>query len=165
MLVSRSSSTCSNSSLIHPSISQTYVRSGIGGAGNYLKATEVPSAPPVPQIIAPRHGSFSSGVGGAGNIHSSSKRPVLCPKEEVAREQAIKRNVRPAYHVGIGGAGNYIQKATPAIIIEPSSIYSSEPLSNSFDEARRRLSEVFASFSLSRRPSVDDSSDIVSKLL
>ncbi|KAF2810933.1 uncharacterized protein BDZ99DRAFT_344969, partial [Mytilinidion resinicola] len=94
-----------------PSTSQTYIRSGIGGAGNWKRAASIPSALPVLQISTPRHGSFSSGVGGAGNIHSTSARRALSADEERARSQAIKRNARSAWHTGIGGAGNrYIHK-------------------------------------------------------
>ncbi|KAF2490570.1 hypothetical protein BU16DRAFT_426993, partial [Lophium mytilinum] len=91
-----------------PSTSQTYIRSGIGGAGNWKRAASIPSALPVPQITTPRHGSFSSGVGGAGNIHSTSTRRGLSADEELAREHAIKRSARSGWHTGIGGAGNYV---------------------------------------------------------
>jgi hypothetical protein len=171
--ISRSSPTSSTSSLVTPSTSLTYTRTGIGGAGNYHKAASVPAALPVPQIIVPRYGSFSSGVGGAGNIHSASRRAVLSADEELAREQAIKRNARPAYHVGVGGAGNYVHKSAPPVTLAP--IYSTSPLpNNGFDVLWRRISDAFASLSssISRRSSVDDGSDgkssrsgsIVSKL-
>lgn len=125
-LFTRSSCTSSTSSLVANTGSQAYLRSGRGGVGNYHKASTVPAAPPVPQIITSRSSSFSSGIGGIGNIHHAS-------------ERTVPRNPPAAYHVGIGGAGNCVESR------------SSEPLDNgslphsSLDVLRRRISKAFSS--------------------
>ncbi|OCL09646.1 hypothetical protein AOQ84DRAFT_15849 [Glonium stellatum] len=133
-----SSCTSSTSSLLSNTESQTYLRSGRGGVGNYHKAGTVPAAPPVPQIITSRSGSFSSGIGGIGNIHYASERPSISLYEEAMKEGSISCNPPLAYHVGIGGAGNCVQNR------------SSEPLDEHFpqsilDVLRRRISKAFSS--------------------
>ncbi|OMP89161.1 hypothetical protein BK809_0005882 [Diplodia seriata] len=157
-----SSSTSSSSSLLTPTPTTpirhhphhphhhyhhqpTYIRSGIGGAGNWHKASSIPPPPP-PQSPATTHHHrphvgggggplthdnnsaplllqtpsypplpratsssthFKSGIGGAGNTHPLTARSVLGFDEEVARCRAVERRLPVAYHVGIGGAGNF----------------------------------------------------------
>jgi hypothetical protein len=138
-LFTRSSYTSSSSSLVDNTGSQTYLRSGRGGAGNYHKASTVPAAPPVPQIITSRSGSFSSGIGGIGNIHHASEQSSLSLYKAM-RERAVPRNAPAAYYVGIGGAGNYLESR------------SSEPLDNgslpySSLDVLRRISKAFPTWS------------------
>ncbi len=102
-----SSSSSTSSLLSHPT-NRTYIRSGIGGAGNYHLADQVlPPTSILPSVTIPRNsGHFSSGIGGAGNIHHASERAVLSSNEELVRARVRRRKVSAAYHVGIGGAGN-----------------------------------------------------------
>ena len=154
-LFTRSSCTSSTSSLVDNTESQTYLRSGRGGVGNYHKASTVPAAPPVPQIKTSRSGSFSSGIGGIGNIHHASEQSSLSPYKAM-RERAIPRNAPAAYYIGIGGAGNYVESR------------SSEPLDNgslpysSLDVLRRRISKAFSSWS-SRSKSENESTVLDTK--
>lgn len=132
MRPSTSSSTTSSSSLLAPSTPTThsrptYIRCGIGGAGNWHKASSIPPSTPNPNNSIPTptasstsphaplllpHAApsspthFKSGIGGAGNIHAASARSVLDFEEELARHRAVERNAPAAFHVGIGGAGN-----------------------------------------------------------
>jgi len=138
-LFTRSSCTSSSSSLVDNTESQAYIRSGRGGVGNYHKANTVQAAPPVPQIITSRSGSFSSGIGGIGNIHHASERSSLSLYGKTMQERADPHNPPAAYHVGIGGAGNCVESRP------------SEPLDNgslphsSLDVLRRRISKAFSS--------------------
>lgn len=145
-----SSCTSSTSSLVDNTESQTYLRSGRGGAGNYHKAGTVPAAPPVPQIITSRSGSFSSGIGGIGNIHHASERSSLSLYRKAMQERAVPRNPSAVHHVGIGGAGNYVESRSS----EPLD-YGSLPHS-SLDILRRRISKAFSSRS-SQSKSVNES--------
>jgi len=151
-LFTRSSGTSSTSSLVDNTESQTYLRSGRGGAGNYHKASTVPAAPPVPQIITSRSGSFSSGIGGIGNIHHASDRSSLSLYREAMQERAVPRNPPAGYYVGIGGAGNHVESR------------SSEPLDNgslphsSLDVLRRRILKAFSS--RSSRSKLDNESTV-----
>ncbi|KAI9760776.1 MAG: hypothetical protein M1835_000109 [Candelina submexicana] len=102
------STSSSTSSLLTHRATRTYVRSGIGGAGNYhladqlMPPTSIPSTVPIPR----GNGHFSSGIGGAGNIHHASERAVLSSNEELVRARVRQRKAPTAYHLGIGGAGN-----------------------------------------------------------
>jgi len=96
----------STSSLVSTREPKSYIRYGIGGAGNYHKKTNMPSAPSTPAIAPRTCGQFTSGIGGVGNIHYASERAILSFDEEVARGRAVQRNPSIVFHTGIGGAGN-----------------------------------------------------------
>lgn len=84
----------------HPSVAQnSYIHSGRGGAGNFLRAplTTAPSGVPTPVVVplqpTASRGSLTStsstasrfyysGRGGAGNAHAAIERPVLSFEEE-----------------------------------------------------------------------------------
>ncbi|KAH6874762.1 hypothetical protein B0T10DRAFT_498501 [Thelonectria olida] len=91
----------------------TYMRSGRGGAGNVVRVTNThkPSSHAVSATAPTRR--FFSGIGGAGNAHEASERPTLSIEEEYHR--AAARDQANAGHCGIGGAGNvYRRKASDA---------------------------------------------------
>ncbi|KAF2086847.1 hypothetical protein K490DRAFT_57325 [Saccharata proteae CBS 121410] len=117
----------------------TYCRSGIGGAGNYHKATSLvthphhlhPSnnnnynynsgnyysytttaAPAPPARLPSPPQTFTTGIGGAGNIHPHTPRSVHDFADSIARSRAIERNTPTVYHFGIGGAGNRVSPST-----------------------------------------------------
>ncbi|PMD64788.1 uncharacterized protein K444DRAFT_608465 [Hyaloscypha bicolor E] len=102
---SYTSETSSTSSLITPNLPQKYVKTSIGGAGNFLP---IPSTAPQSQsfsTISSRSSSsttsmFHAGIGGFGNRHSVEE---MAPPQ---LERATLRSERQSYHVGIGGAGN-----------------------------------------------------------
>ncbi|KAI9718935.1 MAG: hypothetical protein M1812_003819 [Candelaria pacifica] len=102
------SSSNSNASLLVHSYNRTFIRAGIGGAGNYhladqlMPPTSIPSSVPISRSTGP----FSSGIGGAGNIHHASERAIISSDEELIRARVRHRKAPTAYHVGIGGAGN-----------------------------------------------------------
>ncbi|KAF2457158.1 hypothetical protein BDY21DRAFT_364072 [Lineolata rhizophorae] len=161
------SSTSSNTSLVERQSSEVYLRSGIGGAGNYRRKSSITLAAPAVPIIGPqsRAGSFSSGIGGAGNFHKADERAVLSFDEELARSRAIGRNAPTAYHVGIGGAGNRKHRGvSPSITVTASAdnigqqqTYSSEPLPfGAVDSFFRRLSGASRSTSRDASPAPSD---------
>lgn len=124
------SSNTDNSTSTRKSNSGTrrYVRTGIGGKGNYHKVDPAQASGSVRVSIMDRcKRPFRTGIGGAGNrstpatAHDNGSAPVLSPAAQVAlvqtqREQAAaaaavttssSSNGVPAYHhVGIGGTGN-----------------------------------------------------------
>lgn len=132
---STSSSTSSSSSLLTTSTTSAmptahrpaYIRSGIGGAGNWHKACSIQSSPtpahndssPVPLLQyhsrTQQQTHIKSGIGGAGNVHAISPASALAYEEELARSRRAvleRANAGPSsFHVGIGGAGNFRAKA------------------------------------------------------
>ncbi|KAJ9664972.1 hypothetical protein H2201_004836 [Coniosporium apollinis] len=142
--------TISTSSLLSLSSSSisSYIKHGIGGAGNFHQASEFsPAGPPAPYKRA--SGSFTSGIGGIGNIHHASERALLKFDEEVARGRAMQRKPSRTVRFGIGGAGNCVENLRPCSLsserssMEPS-VYSSEPLPyGAFDVLRRKWSRAW----------------------
>ncbi|KAI2625634.1 hypothetical protein GGR54DRAFT_508497 [Hypoxylon sp. NC1633] len=107
----------------HPTIrTNSYVRSGRGGAGNYFRApaptpitskstttTTTTTKPPAPS-------RFHFGRGGAGNVHVSATNPMLSFDEVFARLTRIA-NLRIG-HVGRGGAGNVCPSPRPNATVD-----------------------------------------------
>ncbi|KAJ9643034.1 hypothetical protein H2199_004556 [Coniosporium tulheliwenetii] len=98
--------TISTSSLLSLSSSSisSYIKHGIGGAGNFHQASEFsPAGPPAPYKRA--SGSFTSGIGGIGNIHHASERALLKFDEEVARGELCSENRAGLSGLGLGVLG------------------------------------------------------------
>ena len=102
---------------------RSYVRTGIGGAGNYHKNTSYKSAPHSAGVDPPRYPTGRSraplthtGIGGAGNIKNprySRHNPSPLSEAEVdglEREQVVLKDGPPVLFRGIGGAGNRVHK-------------------------------------------------------
>jgi hypothetical protein len=87
----------------HPG-TQKYIKTSIGGAGNFLP-TPTSSSPSSHSSSSSRRPSsttsvFHTGIGGFGNRHSV---------EEMGRPDPVNKSIRRErenWHVGIGGAGN-----------------------------------------------------------
>ncbi|GME29039.1 hypothetical protein GTA08_BOTSDO09195 [Neofusicoccum parvum] len=124
MRPSTSSSTSSSSSLLltspppPPKPQPTYTRTGIGGAGNWHKTSSIPPVtptaaadrPPSPLLVVAPRTCCKTGIGGAGNVHAVSRGDELGLAAELARSRAVvdmRVDARAAFHVGIGGAGNF----------------------------------------------------------
>ncbi|TVY78398.1 hypothetical protein LSUE1_G008916 [Lachnellula suecica] len=125
----------------HPTMN-AYAHSGRGGAGNFYKApkTSNPSSARGPASLfetgLPQSSSkFSSGRGGAGNIHHSSERPIFSFDEELERQSTRERKMKEGavWHVGRGGAGNWIStSATQSSSRKDSSSSSDSTRSSGF---------------------------------
>ncbi|KAI9808686.1 MAG: hypothetical protein M1825_003838 [Sarcosagium campestre] len=105
-------STFSSDSLYDRHRSTTYLRSGIGGAGNYQQAhPEVAKILKAPQQPLPRQrSSFQTGIGGAGNFRRAHEAASVTPDEEFERVRVREGSMRETHHYGIGGAGNINKK-------------------------------------------------------
>lgn len=100
----------------HPSVpvTQRYIGTGRGGAGNAVKAPTTvtrgsdASGPAFrgsnASLVTPRK-SFVVGRGGAGNLVHEAPR-MFSFDEELHRQMQQSKHVAPVYHVGRGGAGN-----------------------------------------------------------
>lgn len=100
----------------HPSvpITQRYIATGRGGAGNAVKAPTTvtrgsDASGPASRasdatLVTPRH-NFVAGRGGAGNLIHEAPR-MFSFDEELQHQMQQSRHVAPIYHVGRGGAGN-----------------------------------------------------------
>ncbi|KAI9756981.1 MAG: hypothetical protein M4579_003639 [Chaenotheca gracillima] len=92
---------------------KNYIRSGIGGAGNYHKSSKK-----VPVVIVhhPRPPTqtstqyFSTGIGGAGNRHKTSEAALFARTDQSARLRAQDANRSETRYFGIGGAGNLARR-------------------------------------------------------
>lgn len=108
----------------HPSLPAShYYHSGRGGAGNitHIKdpreitngrtasgpASATKLSPPAPNSY------FTSGRGGAGNVHRSKERAMFSFDEELAQQQRLQEHAAPVYHIGRGGAGNWVDEKAP----------------------------------------------------
>jgi hypothetical protein len=107
----------------HPTV-KSYAHSGRGGAGNYYKAPKTSNGTTargpasllehgLPQTSSSK---FSAGRGGAGNIHNSSERPIFSFDEELERQASRDQKMKEGavWHVGRGGAGNWIASGQAA---------------------------------------------------
>lgn len=134
----------------HPSAGK-YIHSGRGGAGNTFRAptTSSPTSARGPASlfggqIPLTSTKFSSGRGGAGNIHPSSERAAFSFDEELERQTSRERKMKEegaVYHVGRGGAGNWIS-ARPAGDRKDSSS-SSDSIGSGRSGFLNRLSHTF----------------------
>ena len=106
---------------IHPTI---LVRGGRGGAGNYRLVEPYPTQPLVSSAASSSDrscstfskssfkssssGIFATGRGGAGNMHFASERAMFRFDEELAQERRRYQAPAPIYHIGRGGAANFV---------------------------------------------------------
>jgi hypothetical protein len=107
----------------HPSVPASNVYyAGRGGAGNVTRVnpkdlTDGPNATgPASRIklsSPPADSLFTSGRGGAGNIHREKERAMFSFDEELAQQERLREHAAPVYHIGRGGAGNYIDEMHP----------------------------------------------------
>jgi len=129
----------------------SYVRSGLGGAGNYRKVTsDFPSRPSTPiHVVHRASGVFTTGVGGFGNFHHIQDQPNYSPQEIAIRDQLMKENAATVWHYGIGGAGNHGSRAgsSNSSIREPSYEQKRPLLANSLpSNADKMKSGIAAKF-------------------
>jgi hypothetical protein len=118
-----------NYSIVEPhpnAVPTSYIPTGRGGAGNYVRTptnlTKGASAQGPPSRISvstassttsSRSAAFHSGRGGAGNTHPATERAIFSFDEELERQLSQERHAAPVYHVGRGGAGNVTTSAYP----------------------------------------------------
>jgi len=107
----------------HPSVvkSGAYIGSGIGGAGNIRRydSTALSSGPdatgPASALASISRPSqkrvVASGRGGAGNMFRPTEEPSIFQFDE----ELVKRreSAAPMYHIGRGGAANFIDETKP----------------------------------------------------
>jgi hypothetical protein len=107
----------------HPSVPATNVYyAGRGGAGNVTRvnpkdltdgATASGPASRIKLTAPPTNALFTSGRGGAGNIHREKERAMFSFDEELAQQERLREHAAPVYHIGRGGAGNYVDEMQP----------------------------------------------------
>lgn len=106
-----------------------FVRSGIGGRGNYRKVDPSTWSTTTPRIslIERCARPFRTGVGGAGNrCPTNADGPVISPAEQLARIQAQRDHAAGVYyHVGLGGTGNRAKR--DSLFPSPSSSQQHQP--------------------------------------
>ncbi|KAK3112468.1 hypothetical protein LTR53_011245 [Teratosphaeriaceae sp. CCFEE 6253] len=107
----------------HPSVVKSggYIGSGIGGAGNYRRynsnnLSEGPNASgpaALATIARPSKRVMPSGRGGAGNMFRPNDREE--PSIFQFDEELVKRRgtAAPMYHIGRGGAANWVDDSKP----------------------------------------------------
>lgn len=107
----------------HPSVSKannSYIYGGRGGAGNYkryqsstLSSGPSASGPAARTSLArPAQRTVASGRGGAGNMYKQSaiaEEPMFQFDEELRRRE----KQTPVYHIGRGGAANFVDESQP----------------------------------------------------
>ena len=106
----------------HPSVvSGGYIGSGRGGAGNYkhykrsdLSDGATATGPPArTNIPKPSKRVFLGGRGGAGNAitpNRQSEEAIFQFDEEMLKR---RESVAPTYHIGRGGAANWVDESKP----------------------------------------------------
>ncbi|KAF2175722.1 hypothetical protein K469DRAFT_609684 [Zopfia rhizophila CBS 207.26] len=107
----------------HPSVpASNLYHSGRGGAGNITRVnpkniTSGPNASGPASLIKlsppPANALFTSGRGGAGNVHREKERAMFSFDEELAQQERLREHAAPVYHIGRGGAGNYVDEMHP----------------------------------------------------
>lgn len=144
----------------HPSVpkSGTFVLGGgIGGAGNYARynASEItsgPSATGPPSRITlnrapPSNRPVRVGRGGAGNFYKTpeAEEQMFQFDEEM---NARRENQAPVYHIGRGGAANFVDETKPNKTMPrmASSDASSVSSGSSAGSARRSIEGAIGKF-------------------
>lgn len=115
---------------------RSYVKVGLGGAGNYIPNHKMASSTPTP--CPPRTeptGAFYTGIGGAGNRASSRDRAFLSVEEDHERNELRRTSAATSWHHGIGGTGN--QASSDDGSSRTSSVSSSSSLKSSGKIAER----------------------------
>ena len=134
----------------HPSVprSGAYIGGGRGGAGNYKRynSDELTSGPsaagPASRITLskPVQRVVPAGRGGAGNMFKPSQPEV--PMFQFDEELVQRRESQaPVYHIGRGGAANFIDETKPRANRMGSSDSSASVTSNSSSGSVRRSLE------------------------
>jgi len=85
---------------------ESFVKVGLGGAGNYVPKQKRTSSTPIPCPARTTNAVFHTGIGGAGNTASSQNRAFLSVDEEMDRSLLRRGSAATSWHHGIGGAGN-----------------------------------------------------------
>jgi hypothetical protein len=141
----------------HPSVPASHVYyAGRGGAGNVTRVnpkdvTDGPTASgPASRVKLtppPSNGYFTSGRGGAGNVHREKERAIFSFDEELAQQERLREHAAPVYHIGRGGAGNYVDEMAPRAhrTNSASSTSSSESgVRHSLEQTWSRVSKQFS---------------------
>jgi hypothetical protein len=137
------------------STNNQYLKTGLGGAGNYHLVDDLP--PYVPCKM-PRKNSaasyFTSGIGGAGNFHCVTEQASISSSDSIRRERLRRDNSPSKFHFGIGGSGNRASRASshssssssrepspppPPPVYTPSAA-SSHTTMDGFDRLKARIS-------------------------
>lgn len=146
----------------HPSVGKTgaYISGGRGGAGNFRRyqAAELtagtnatgPAARLSLNKSAPR--TVTVGRGGAGNLHTapSTEEPIFQFDEEISI--ARRESQAPIYHIGRGGAANWVDEnrarnvrpGSSSSITSTTSNASTDGAKRSFDNAIGKLQRTFS---------------------
>lgn len=139
----------------HPSVpkSGAYIYGGRGGAGNYrrYKAEDLTSGPtatgPSSRVNVPasskRHAVVATGRGGAGNMVRAyeAEERVFSFDEELVRQ---RQNSTPIYHIGRGGAANWVDESRSSDSRRTESVSSDDSTSS---KVRGALGKVTRKFS------------------
>jgi hypothetical protein len=147
--------------------SSSYVKSGIGGAGNIRKSNTILPVQPTPRITVSRDsGIFLTGIGGIGNCHDLKERATVSYEEELALRELRKENAATTWHHGIGGAGNRAstessRSTTPSIAM---SSHSGSPTTaqSSADKIKEKLVTYLRTRSASSDKNLLDTSSVMS---
>lgn len=140
----------------HPTVPKSggYIGGGRGGAGNIKKyrAEELSNGAsatgPASRISLARpfgKRTITSGRGGAGNVFSSNEESIFQFDEEMIKSRETA-HVTPVYHIGRGGAGNWINEAKPVTASQRKNSTDSER-SNEESAGRpslQRFSSIFS---------------------
>nr|POF01288.1 hypothetical protein CFP56_21236 [Quercus suber] len=132
----------------HPTVpsSGAYLMGGRGGAGNYKRYTSAsltsgPNATgPASRVTLSRPAEqrrVPSGRGGAGNMYAPTEQTVFHFDEEMIKRREVQS---PIYHIGRGGAANFIDETKPKA--QRSGSNSSVSSSESTSSVRRSLEAV-----------------------
>ena len=140
----------------HPSVPKSggYIMGGRGGAGNYrrYKAEDLTSGPtatgPASRVSLPqpfkRQAAVPAGRGGAGNMLKpyEAEERVFSFDEELVRQ---RENSTPIYHIGRGGAANWVdENAGKAKSERTGSVSSSDSASSKVRGALGKVSRKFS---------------------
>jgi hypothetical protein len=81
--------------------------SGIGGAGNFVKATQTPTITITPIAPTKKSAYIMRGIGGAGNAISRLAVEALPRTSTTSMRPASLHSVSSGHYHGIGGRGNW----------------------------------------------------------
>lgn len=145
----------------HPTVPKTggYIGGGRGGAGNYkhYQSTDLTTGPnatgPASRVTLskPQRRIIPAGRGGAGNMFNEAEESIFQFDEEML---ARRERQAPVYHIGRGGAANWVDESKPRNPRKDStSSASSQMSSDSAVSAVRRSTERAINGLLGRRSS------------
>lgn len=139
----------------HPSVPKSggYIYGGRGGAGNYkrYKAEDLTSGPtatgpPSRLNLQPfkRQAAIPAGRGGAGNMVKpvEAEERVFSFDEELVRQ---RENSTPIYHIGRGGAANWVDERRPSKSSRTESVSSDDSTSSRVRDALGKVTRKFSS--------------------